>query len=196
LPFLSIWEETSWYRKHIKRTDPIPDTDAPTLVYLGRQSNRSNKAGKPNILSNTNVIHPSEAVNRFLKMMSNCLTFQDVRGRQSIMSSIENAIDYLTNNFVILKRKDIAGISGHVCNYCLSFQYQFIKDIGFDLTAQERHRCISFMVNMANRLEDLKARQNHIRTQAVDHLLGLTNSLFIGNTNIFGKFTCTFDHLS
>ena len=32
---------------------------------------------------------------------------------------------------------------------------------------------------MANRLEDLKAIQNHILTQAVDYLLVLTNSLFI-----------------
>ena len=80
-----------------------------------------------------------------------------------------------------MRKKDISGISGHICDNCLTFQFQYIKDIGFGLTARERHRCIPSMVYEAIKLQDNITRHEHLRMQSYYSLTMLTNSIFMDN---------------
>ena len=120
--------------------------------------------------------------------MRDFLTIQELGFRLDVnqvvsdsVGSIDKALNYLMDNFVILRKTDVSGISGHVCDNCLTFQFQYIKDIGFDLTARERHRCIPSMVHEANKLQDNITRHEHLRMQSYDFLTMLTNSIFMGN---------------
>ena len=86
----------------------------------------------------------SIAVERFMKMITESLKFRELATRHStpqlnwdLMNSAESAIDYMLNYYVIVHKRQIAGISGYFCINCLTFQFQYIKDIGFDLTAGE-----------------------------------------------------------
>ena len=108
------------------------------------------------------------------------VTIQELRFRLDInqvmrdsVGSIENALNYLTDNFVIMRKTDISGISEHVCDNCPTFQFQDIKDIGFDLTARERPRVYLPWV----------MRQINCKTKIPDScfLAMLTNSIFKGN---------------
>ena len=72
-----------------------------------------------------------------------------------------------------MRKTDISGISEHVCDNCSTFQFQDIKDIGFDLTARERPLCIPSMGYEANKLQDKNTR--------LRFLAMLTNSIFKGN---------------
>jgi len=40
------------------------------------------------------------------------------------MGSIENALNYLLDNFLIVRKREFQGISGYFCRKCLSFQYK------------------------------------------------------------------------
>ena len=82
-------------------------------------------------------------------------------------------------------------ISGHICNNCLSFQFRYIKDIGFDLTAREKHLCLTSRVNEANSLQNRFARQEYIRIQAYNSLAILANSIFMGKQHLVVKSILT-----
>jgi len=108
------------------------------------------------------------------------------------IGQLDNTLDYMTDNFVIISKRDIAGISTHVCNNCLSFQFQFIKDIGFDLTAAERHRCLPAMVYEANKMENKATRYQQLcMMEAYDSLMKLTNSILTGNKQLIVDSTLT-----
>ena len=92
---------------------------------------------------------------------------------------------------MILQHAPILVLSGHVCDNCLTFQFQYIKDIGIDLTARERHRCLPSMVYEANKLQDKITRQEHLRMQSYDLLTKLTNSIFMGKKYIVVDSTIT-----
>ncbi|MGA8484202.1 MAG: hypothetical protein WB706_07355 [Nitrososphaeraceae archaeon] len=86
----------------------------------------------------------SAPVEKFLKMMVYSI-FQQTRIRDSTgepiansMGSIENALNYLLDNFVIVRKKEFQGISGYFCKKCLSFQYRYIKNI-WDESIQREH---------------------------------------------------------
>jgi hypothetical protein len=159
--------------------------------------------GQPQSVPGTNTTKPSAAAEKFLKMMRDCLTIQELGSRRNVdqvisdsFGSIDKALNYLTDNFVIMRKTNISGISAHVCDNCLTFQFQYIKNIGFDLTASERHRCIRPMVYGPNKLQDKITRQEQLRMQSYDSLTMLTNSIFMGNKYLVVDSTLTQPNLA
>lgn len=128
----------------------------------------------------------SIAVERFTKMMTESLKFRELATGHTtpqlgnLMSSGESAINYMLDTYVIVHKRQIAGISGYICINCLTFQFQYIKDVGFDLTAGERHRCMDGAVAQANSLQDGRSRQNQLYLESIPCLVNLTNSIFTG----------------
>jgi hypothetical protein len=122
----------------------------------------------------------SAPVEKFLKMMTYTRFQQteisDSAGKPVVnsMGSLENALNYLLDNFVIVRKKEFQGISGYFCKKCLSFQYRYIKDIWDEKTAKDRHEHIPNIPYDANRL----AKELEGRSQANRLLIELTNSLF------------------
>jgi hypothetical protein len=89
-------------------------------------------------------------------------------------------LNRLANDYVIVRKRDISGISGYLCKSCWSFEFRYIKDIGCELTAREAHRCSRTMLNASN-LENKMQIQNELIKQKDDCLVNLTNSLFSEN---------------
>ena len=96
------------------------------------------------------------------------------------MGSIENSLNYLLDNFAIVRKKEFQGISGYFCKKCLSFQYRYIKNIWDERTAKDQHEHIPNMPYDANR----PAKELEGRIQANRLLIELTNSLFGGYKKI------------
>jgi hypothetical protein len=154
--------------------------------------------GQPQSVTGTKTTRPSATGEKFLRMMRDCLTIQELglshnanRLIRDSFGSMDNALNYFMDNFVIMGKTEIAGISGHICNNCLSFQFRYIRDIGFDFTAREKHRCLPSMVNEASKLQNKFARLEHLRMQAYDSLTMLTNSIFMGNRHLAVNSTFT-----
>ena len=94
------------------------------------------------------------------------------------MKSAESAVNYLLNNYIIIRKSQIQGISGYTCNDCLTFHFRYIKDPGYDLTAEERHHCLVNAVNKANSLENREDRRRQLHFESIRWLVGLSKSVF------------------
>jgi hypothetical protein len=167
--------------------DPMPKIVKQNLTTLGQGQ-----------VIGTNATRQSDAVEKFMKSMSEVLTIQELGDNQNLrqltrnsFGSTDNALNYLMDNYVIMRNTEVNGISGHICNDCLSFQFQYIKDIGVDLTAREKHLCLRSMVNEANSLQNKVAKQEYIRIQAYDSLGILANSIFMGKQHLVVNSTLT-----
>lgn len=107
------------------------------------------------------------------------------------MGSIENALNYLLDNFVIIRKTEFHGISGYFCSKCLTFQYRCVRNICIDRniwdekTAEEEHVHNPNMSYDANR----RAKEQEGRILASRLLIELTNSLF-GSSKILDVNRC------
>jgi len=113
-----------------------------------------------------------------------------------IMDSIktsDSVMDFLLRNFVILPKRLFKGISGHVCNNCLTFQFSYARDIGYDLTAAEWHRCSAKAVAHVNTLQDKGSRLDQIYSESTACLVNLTKSLFSVPRSIVVDSSPSFD---
>ena len=90
----------------------------------------------------------------------------------------EHALNYLLDHFVVVSKKDILGISGYICEECISFQFQYDTDLWHGKTAKDDHRHSPIMLNKVNQLQDREAKANELRIHADRALIALTNSLF------------------
>lgn len=167
--------------------DPMPKIAKQNLTTVGQRQS----------VTGTIATRQSDAVQTFMKSMGEILTIQELGQNQNIhpptrdsLGSMDNALNYLMDNYVLMRNTEVNGISGHICNNCLSFQYQYIKDIGFDLTAREKHQCLPFMVGEANSLQK-KFDKDYIRIQAYDSLAILANSIFMGKQHLVVNSTLT-----
>ena len=161
--------------------DPMPKIVKQNLTTVGQGQ----------FVIGTNATRPSDAVEKFMKSMGEILTIQELGHNQNVhrltrdsFGSMDNALNYLMDNYVVMRNTEVNGISGHICNNCLSFQFRYIKDIGFDLTAREKHLCLRSRVNEANSLQDKFVKQEYIRIQAYDSLSILANSIFMGKQHL------------
>jgi hypothetical protein len=122
---------------------------------------------------------------RFKSMMTESLLLRELAYGSAINESIwdriktaDSAVNYMLNNYVIVQKRQIQGISGYTCNNCLTFHFRYIKDIGYDLTAGERHRCLVNRVTEAESLQDRGARQRQLHKESVRWLVKLSKSVF------------------
>ena len=136
----------------------LQDT-TPLLILIQTQDLRLYDNVKPSISSvnSTGLSMASAPVEKFLKMMSNS-RFQQTGIRDSTadpivnsMGSIENALNYLLDNFVIVRKREFHGISGYFCKNCLSFQYRYVRNIWDEKTAKDEHVHNPNMLYDANR---------------------------------------------
>lgn len=99
---------------------------------------------------------------------------------QDSVRSPDSVLNDLVDNYGIISKKEISGISGYVCDKCLTFEFYYINDIGYDLTAKEKHRCIPEMVYEANNVpsQSRKQRLNELRERATLCVIQLANSIF------------------
>ena len=101
------------------------------------------------------------------------------------MGTIENALNYLLNNFIIVRKSEFHGISGYFCKNCLSFQYKYVRNIWDEKTAKDEHVHNPNMLFDANR----RAKELEGRMLANRQLIELTNSLF-GSTKMLNVNRC------
>jgi hypothetical protein len=90
--------------------------------------------------------------------------------------SVGGLMDYFVDRCVIVSKDDIAGISGHICGNCQSFEFQYIQHIGTDLTAEECHFCPNNPISLGNK--------KMIHTKSVDCLLNITRSVLGEKVNL------------
>ncbi|MFI5423685.1 MAG: hypothetical protein ACHQXG_02740 [Nitrososphaerales archaeon] len=128
---------------------------------------------------------------RFFKMMEERVRLQAMNRRYHIrqdnldsMRSMEYALNYLLDNFVMVSKRDIQGISGCFCEKCLSFEFQYIMRIGEDSTPWDKHLHNPHMINEANNLQNRLAKEHKLRLQANQSLITLANSLFTGKVRL------------
>jgi len=140
-----------------------------------------------------NATMQSDAVKKFMKSMEEVLTVQELGQNQNqnvhpptqvSIGSMDNALNCFMDNYVLLRKTEVNGISGHICDNCLSFQFQYIKEIGLDLTAGEKHQCLASMVNEANSLQYKTIKEDDIRIKAYEFLVILANSIFMGKQHL------------
>jgi len=119
--------------QHNYDPEPIP---RPSPIRLRKTTESVNSS-----VNATGLSTESAPVEKFLKMMAYS-RFQQTRLRDSTgepfansVGPIENALNYLLDNFAIVRKKEFHGISGYYCEKCLSFQYRYIKNIEDESTA-------------------------------------------------------------
>jgi hypothetical protein len=83
----------------------------------------------------------------------------------------EYGINHFLNEFVLMPKSQIQGITGHFCWRCLIFQSTYIKNIGVDLTPGENHICNPDLLShlQENQVEHLQ--QIAMRKESVQSLL-------------------------
>jgi hypothetical protein len=136
---------------------------------------------------NSNSYATQTAVKKIINMVKDLERFTKLRwgpvlqrGGRDQGEPEYSLLNRLANDYVIVRKSDISGISGYLCKICWSFEFRYIKDIGFELTAREAHRCSRTMLNASN-LENKMQIQNELIKQKDDCLVNLTNSLFPEN---------------
>ena len=94
----------------------------------------------------------------------------------------EDRLDHILDNFVLVPKHEIQGISAHFCKECLTFQYTYVKQIGTDQIAQEKHSCSA--INLVTALQNKDDRQKFLRREAVQSLMAMTKTMFPSNLSI------------
>ncbi len=158
--------------------DPDPNP-RPSPIRQGKNKELINSS-----VNSTGLSMASAPVVKFLKMMSNSVRFQQTGIGNSTnaplansMGSIENALDYLLENFVVVGKKEFNGLSGYFCKKCVTFQYRYITNLWQDRTAKDEHLLHTVHTSPdVNRL----VNQYELQIQAGAALIELTNSLFPG----------------
>jgi len=65
----------------------------------------------------------------------------DVTGLQQKLNLVSSELSYLKTNFCNIPKEQIHGISGYFCKRCQSFASYFVRDPGYDMTAEGKHSC-------------------------------------------------------
>ena len=135
----------------------------------------------------SNYYEAENAIGRVVTMMEDLLKIQQLGRANSITGRVRSDESYLNNlvdDYIIISKRDISGVSGYLCNRCLSFQFRYVMDIGRNLTAREKHRCDPEEVKISNTLGNTKQPCGDLVAKATDCLVTLTNSLFHGRVDV------------
>lgn len=137
-------------------------------------------------LESSNYYEAENAISRVVTMLKNFSKIQELNkyGNAGKFRSGTSQLNSLVDDYVIVNKGEISGISGYLCNRCLSFQFQYVMDIGHNLTAREKHRCDPEVVKISNTLQNRIQRYDELVTKATDCLVTLTNSIFQGKVDV------------
>jgi hypothetical protein len=100
------------------------------------------------------------------------------------MTSLEYALNYLLDNFVLVNKQDVEGISGYFCNRCMSFEIKYITNLERSKGAGATHMHVPPSIDGVH-LTEIEAREEAYRL-----LIAATNSLLTGQ-----RFLEAFSHL-
>jgi hypothetical protein len=161
--------------------DPLPNQARKKYGFSGYPAGKAKNAINPNFFAT------QTAIKRITVMMNDLSRFTRLRwgpvlkqGGLDLGGPEYSLLNSLVDDYVIVRKRDISGISGYLCEICWSFEFRYINNIGFDLTAGEAHRCGPTMLSRSN-LENRMQIQNELIKQKDDSLVNLTNSLFPEN---------------
>lgn len=116
--------------------------------------------------------------------MQKCLTFQELGIRNSanqlILGSIENALEYLNDNFVIGSKLNIRGIAARLCYRCGSINFRYVEDIESDNVSDPNHICVPLFYETNVEGKELLERAGQLLVMAV-------NSVFSGDKYLEAK---------
>ena len=135
----------------------------------------------------SNYYEAENAIYKVITMMKDFLKIQQLSRANAIAGRIRSDVSYLNNlvdDYIIIRKRDIFGVSGYLCSRCLSFQFRYVMDIGRNLTAREKHRCDPEEVKISNTLGNTKQLYGDLVAKATDCLVTLTNSLFHGQVDV------------
>jgi hypothetical protein len=159
-------------REH-SRTQHKYDPDPPIAGY--RRTASPQKAGQLSATSRA----------RLRTMMAESLRLRELALGRAInertwerMKIADSAVNYMLNNYVIIRKKRIQGISGYTCDNCLTFHFQYINNIGYDLTAHKIHRCPVNAVTQSDISQNRDARRRQLHSESIRWLVGLSKSVF------------------
>jgi hypothetical protein len=164
-------------RQHCKsqhRFDPMPNEDQKKPLFI-RQEPPTNQT-KVTLYSDPNR-RSFSVVNNFLNLKKLGTEFTRAPSNENLVRSPNCMFNHLIDNYVFISKAEISGLSGYVCNECLAFQFHYIKDIGHDLTAEEKHRCKPSMVDEAQNLDKIE-KLSELRKRATQSLSELANLSF------------------
>lgn len=97
----------------------------------------------------------------------------------------ESELNHVLNNYVLISKAEIQGISANFCEKCSTFQYTYIKEIGNDLLAYMKHpECHPIISASAQGLQDKTRRGKVLRHESIQFLLGLVKNIFGDNVSL------------
>jgi len=83
---------------------------------------------------------------------------------QQELNFYRSRLALITSDYWLVPKNQIAGISGYFCERCQVFEQEFVRDIGYDKTAQARHWCDEDKVKSKHKLStnssDIAARDD------------------------------------
>ena len=100
-------------------------------------------------LNNTTSSDPPETWSQTLNDLSKTQntiansnqTFDRLNFFEAKAKTLENQLNELYQHNWIIPRFHVQGLNGHICNYCHTFSFKFVMDLGYDLTMQYKHNC-------------------------------------------------------
>jgi hypothetical protein len=90
---------------------------------------------------------------------------------QNHVALSEAGINDLLNNYVLIPKSEVHGISGYFCESCLTFQLSHISKAGADLTSFEKHTCVPAQRSQEQTLQDRTTQREILYRESVDSLL-------------------------
>ncbi len=88
-----------------------------------------------------------------------------------------NQLAFISSNYWLIPRNEIGGISGYFCERCSTFKVEFVRDIGYDKTAQARHCCDENEVKSKQKLStmpsDVVARDDMWARELLNYIYSL-----------------------
>jgi hypothetical protein len=116
---------------------------------------------------------------------------------QGQLNSVTTQLNNIMSNCMIVPKDQIFGISGHYCKRCQRFASHFVRDPGYDMTAEKKHRCDE---NKVRSIHAVSIRPSDVASTDNFCARVLLNSVnfFIPNTKYLKclEFTVLFNELS
>lgn len=83
---------------------------------------------------------------------------------QQQLNSSTRELSNITSSFWLVPKDEIGGIIGYFCENCQAFELEFVRDIGYDKTAEARHYCHEDKVKIRQKISaepsDITARED------------------------------------
>jgi hypothetical protein len=178
------------FREHCRSQhnyDPLPRSLSPGYPFAatGQKSaakfiRRMDKPG--------NVAGLITAADKFTTMMARSIRLQELStghaaDRRSLdkLNLAESAINRMLDNYIVVPKRRVTGLSGFICQSCMTFQLEYIRIIGHDITAEGLHkRCRQTALAEATKLRDKTSRLSYLYSESVAIMESLIRSIFPG----------------